>query len=91
MEALGAEAEGVAGGVSGEPNLARHPVGAVLSKAQRRRNCSHYFVHLLIVNPSTGKKTHNVRDAEFALCWAMQERMQILPRQLDLQSARTEE
>lgn len=40
-----------------EPNLACHPVWAVLSKAQWRRDSAHNFVHLLIVDPTTGKNT----------------------------------
>lgn len=38
-----------------KPNLACHPVGAVLPKAQRGRYSAHYFVHVLIVNPAAGK------------------------------------
>lgn len=43
-----------------EPNLARHPVGAILPKAQRGRYSAHYFVHFLIVNPAAGRgNTHH--------------------------------
>lgn len=42
-----------------EPNLARHPVGAILPKAQRGRYSAHYFVHVLIVNPAAERgNTH---------------------------------
>lgn len=39
----------------GESNLACHPVGAVLSKAQGRRDSAYNFVHLLIVDPTAVK------------------------------------
>lgn len=39
----------------GEPNLACHPVGAVLSKAQGRRDSAYNFVHLLIMDPTAVK------------------------------------
>lgn len=43
-----------------EPNLACHPVGAILPKAQRGRYSAHYFVHVLIVNPAAGRgNTHH--------------------------------
>lgn len=46
------------GSVMGEPNLACHPVWAVLPKAQGRGDSAHNFVHLLIVDPTTGKNIH---------------------------------
>ena len=39
-----------------EANLASHPVGAVLSQAQRRRDHPHYFVHILIRDPAAVKE-----------------------------------
>lgn len=41
----------------GESNLACHPLGAVLPKAQGRRDSANNFVHLLIVDPTAGKNT----------------------------------
>lgn len=50
----------------GEPNLACHPVWAVLPKAQGRRDSAYNFVHLLIMDPTTEKNT-----SVFS-CWSVQ-------------------
>lgn len=52
--------------LGGGANLACHPVGAVLPKSQWRWDRVHNFVHLLIVDPTTGK---NIRVFSFGSVW----------------------